>query len=181
MQEVVLVIASALISGLLATVITIYSQKKSRYYDRKMRVFETLMSYRYMIASEESVKALNSIDVIFYEDKAVRDAFKDFLNETDKKQELNPNIEDKHLKLLEVMSQALKLGDIHWDDIKHTYYPIGLMEKIEEETALRKAQLQSASVKLKDDTSQKNVPTNNQMYQELLLRIMPELLKDPDK
>lgn len=181
MQEIVLVIASALISGLIATVITIYSQKKDRLYDRKMRIFETLMSYRYMIASEESVKALNSIDVIFYKDKAVRDAYKEFLNEADKKQELNPNIEDKHLKLLEVMSQALKLGDIHWDDIKHTYYPIGLMERIEEENALRKAQLQSASAKLKENASQKNAPVNNQMYQELLISIMPELLKNPDK
>ena len=103
MGNVALVIITALISGLLATIITIWWQKRAQIFARKMRVFETLMAYRYMISSEESVKTLNSIDVIFYKDKAVRDAYKDFLNEASKKPELNPNIEDKHLKLLEMM------------------------------------------------------------------------------
>src|SRR5699024_12377158 len=48
-------IVTALISGLLATVLTIFWQKKETLYNRKMKIFETLMSYRYMIASEESV------------------------------------------------------------------------------------------------------------------------------
>ena len=75
MGNVALVIITALISGLLATIITIWWQKRAQIFARKMRVFETLMAYRYMISSEESVKTLNSIDVIFYKDKAVRDAY----------------------------------------------------------------------------------------------------------
>lgn len=128
MENIALVIITALISGLLATLVTIWWQRRAGIFASKMRIFETLMSYRYMISSEESVKALNSIDIIFYKDKMVRQAYKDFLNEANKRPELNPNIEDKHLKLLEVMSKSLNLDEIHWDDIKHTYYPNGLSE-----------------------------------------------------
>lgn len=116
MTNLLLVIVTSLISGLLATVLTIWWQYKSSTISQKMRVFETLMSYRYMISSEESVKALNSIDVVFYKDSEVRAAYKDFLNEADKKPEFNPNIADKHLKLLDTMTKALKLGDIHWQN-----------------------------------------------------------------
>lgn len=123
MENIALVIITALISGLLATLVTIWWQRRAGIFASKMRIFETLMSYRYMISSEESVKALNSIDIIFYKDKMVRQAYKDFLNEANKRPELNPNIEDKHLKLLEVMSKSLNLDEIHWDDIKHMLLP----------------------------------------------------------
>lgn len=180
MGNVALVIITALISGLLATIITIWWQKRAQIFARKMRVFETLMAYRYMISSEESVKTLNSIDVIFYKDKAVRDAYKDFLNEASKKPELNPNIEDKHLKLLEMMSKSLKLEGIHWDDIKLTYYPNGLSEKLQEETVLRKMQIQNAAATIQHSESQVNTPSSNQFNQQLLAQILPELIRNPE-
>lgn len=90
MNNVILVVTTALISGLLATMVTIWWQRRSATYSRKLCVFETLMSYRYMISAEESVKTLNKIDVIFYNDKDVRKAYSDFLNEADKKSEFNP-------------------------------------------------------------------------------------------
>ena len=180
MGNVALVIITALISGLLATIITIWWQKRAQIIARKMRVFETLMAYRYMISSEESVKTLNSIDVIFYKDKAVRDAYKDFLNEASKKPELNPNIEDKHLKLLEMMSKSLKLEGIHWDDIKLTYYPNGLSEKLQEETVLRKMQIQNAAATIQHSESQVNTPSSNQFNQQLLAQILPELIRNPE-
>lgn len=180
MGNVALVIITALISGLLATIITIWWQKRAQIFARKMRVFETLMAYRYMISSEESVKTLNSIDVIFYKDKAVRDAYKDFLNEASKKPELNPNIEDKHLKLLEMMSKSLKLEGIHWDDIKLTYYPNGLSEKLQEETVLRKMQIQNAAATIQHSESQANTPSSNQFNQQLLAQILPQLIRNPE-
>ena len=180
MDNVVLVIITALISGLLATILTIWWQSRTRIFSGKLRVFETLMAYRYMISSEESVKALNSIDIIFYKDRAVRKAYKDFLNEADKKPELNPNIADKHLKLLEEMSKVLKLGEIHWDDIKRTYYPKGLSEKLQEETLLRKMQIQSAAAAIQHDEIQENTPSSDQFNQQLLVQILPELIRNPE-
>lgn len=145
MEQIILVICTALISGLFATIITLWWQKKSALYNEKMDIFKTVMSYRYKISSEESVSALNAIDVVFYRDTEVRRAYVDFLNEADKKPEFNPNINDKHLKLLEEIAKALNLKDIHWDDIKRSYYPKGLSEKTREEDTLRKIQIQNAS------------------------------------
>ena len=56
MENIALVIITALISGLLATLVTIWWQRRAGIFASKMRIFETLMSYRYMISSEESVK-----------------------------------------------------------------------------------------------------------------------------
>lgn len=180
MADIILVIVTALISGLLATVVTILWQRNAQIKQSKMHVFETLMAYRYMIASEESVKALNSIDVIFYKDNAVRAAYKDFLNEADKRPELNPNTADKHLKLLEEMSKALKLGDIHWDDIKRAYYPAGLSEKVQEETLLRKMQIPSAAATIQHSAAQSNTPSDDQFSQQRFAQILPGLMGNPE-
>lgn len=180
MENVVLVIVTALISGLLATVVTIWWQRRSELRRKKMKIFETLMAYRYMISHQECVNALNSIDVVFYKDKSVRKAYADFLNETDKKPEFNPNITDKHLKLLEEMSKSLGLKEIHWDDIKHSYYPTGLAQRTQDEDMLRKVQIQNALDTAKRNTEQQNTPASNQFSEQLALQLLPALIKNPD-
>lgn len=177
MGNIFLVIVTALISGLLATVLTIFWQKKETLYNRKMKIFETLMSYRYMIASEESVHALNSIDVIFYKDSDVRRAYSEFLDEAEKKPEMNPNIADKHLRLLEEIAKVLKLKGIHWDDIKHSYYPNGLSEKLQEEDMLRKLQLQNAMSSTEINNTVQNMSSQAQFSQQLVEQLLPELIK----
>ena len=180
MGNIILVITTALISGLLATLVTLWWQKRTAVYNSKMKIFETLMSYRYMIVAEESVHALNSIDVVFYKESSVRKAYADFLNEADKKPELDPNIADKHLKLLEEMAKSLKLKNIHWDDIKHSYYPNGLREKTQEETLLRKVQIQNAINANEAQKQQQNTPMQDQFNQQLMVQLLPELLKNPE-
>lgn len=180
MTDVILVIVTALISGLFATIITLWWQSKAAVKKSKMKIFETLMAYRYRIIAEPSVHALNSIDVIFYNDKNVRQAYADFLNETAKRQEMNPNTADKHLKLLEEMAKALKLKDIHWDDIKQAYCPNGLSEKIREEELLRKMQLQTTINAIELQKGQQNTPSQEQINQQTVLQLIPELLKNPE-
>lgn len=180
MNEVVLVIVTALISGLLATLVTIWWQKHSAVHKSKMQIFETLMAYRYHIVAEPSVHALNSIDVVFYKNENVRCAYNEFLNEAAKRPEMNPNTGDKHLKLLEEMAKALNLKDIHWDDIKQAYCPNGLFDKIREEEMLRKMQLQTTANAIEAQKNQQNTPTQDQINQQLMLQLLPELIKNPD-
>ncbi len=180
MSEIIMLVATALISGLLATLITIWWQGKVAIRNSKMKIFETLMSYRYWIVAEPSVHALNSIDVIFYKDDNVRRAYNDFLNEAAKRPEMNPNTADKHLKLLEEIAKALNLKNIHWDDIKQAYCPNGLSEKIHEEEMLRKMQLQSVANSLETQKDQQNTSTQEQANQQLLAQILPELIKNPE-
>ncbi len=180
MENIVLVVVTALISGLLATIVTIWWQHRSELRRKKMVIFETLMSYRYMISNQESVNALNSIDIVFYKDEAVRKAYAAFLNETGKKPEFNPNTADKYLKLLEEMSKSLGLKDIHWDDIKQCYYPNGLAEKIQDEQMLRKVQIQNAMDTARQNAERQNTPASNQFNEQLALQLLPVLLKNPE-
>lgn len=71
MNNTFLVIMTALISGLCATLVTLVWQHRTRIYTNKMNIFRTLMSYRYMISDERCVAALNSIDVVFYKDTKI--------------------------------------------------------------------------------------------------------------
>lgn len=143
MDEILLVVISALISGLIATIITLWWQKRTEAYNRKMKVFETLMIYRIpgVLHFKENVHSLNSIDVVFYDDENVRKAYKDFLSETDKTKEMNPNIQDKHLRLLEEMAKSLGLNKLCWEDIKHPYFPIGYSDLLKDEEAIRKTSI----------------------------------------
>lgn len=180
MDNVFFVIVTALISGLFATLVTIWWQGRAAVRKSKMKIFETLMAYRYMIVAEPSVHALNSIDVVFYKDENVRRAYSDFLNEAAKRPEMNPNTADKHLKLLEEMAKALNLKNIHWDDIKQAYCPNGLFERLREEELLRKMQIQTAANALEVQKEQQNTPAQEQVNQQILLQILPELIKNPD-
>lgn len=143
MKEVFLIIVTALISGLLATIITLLWQKKTASYNRKMKVFETLMMYRIPGTThfKENVQALNSIDVVFYDDKKVRNAYKAFLNEAEKPLDMNPNTLDKHLRLLEEMAKTLGLKKLCWEDIKRPYFPNGYSEILKDEEAMRKTSI----------------------------------------
>ena len=180
MENIALVVITALISGLLATIVTIWWQHRSELRRKKMDIFETLMSYRYMISNQESVNALNSIDIVFYKDEAVRKAYAAFLNETGKKPEFNPNTADKYLKLLEEMSKSLGLKDIHWDDIKQCYYPKKKKKKIQDEQMLRKVQIQNAMDAARQNAEQQNTPASNQFNEQLALQLLPVLLKNPE-
>ena len=82
--------------------------------------------------------------------------------------------------LLEVLSKSLNLGEIHWDDIKHTYYPNGLSEKLQEETILRKMQIQNTAAAIQHSGEQANTPSSAQFNQQLLAQILPELIRNPE-
>ena len=178
MDNTLLVIMTALISGLCATLVTLVWQHRTRIYTNKMNVFRTLMSYRYMISDERCVAALNSIDVVFYKDKQIREAYKGFWDETMKPQAPTQNgvILDKFLKLLEEMGKVLGLKDIHWDDIKRDYYPTGLSEKLEGERLLRQLQLQKAMEKNTGYNQQEITPD----VQIAVLNMITELSKNPE-
>ena len=181
MEQWYYLLITAFVSGLLATVVTIYWQRRTAKFERKMNVFNTLMSHRYLIASEVNVNAFNTIDVVFYKDNEVREAYKSFLDETSKTPISVQQIDDSFLKLLDVMANSLKLHDIHWDEIKHYYYPIGLSERLTEETTLRKLQIKSVSSSINNAKSEQNDSQNNKMLEKAFLSILPSLIEDPSK
>ena len=138
------IIISAVLSGLLATSITLLWQSRSDKIRLKREIFTTLMAYRYNIAAAESVKALNCVQVVFYDNNNVRDAWTKFKAMADKQPFVQQDIVDAHISLLEEIAKTLKYKNINWTEIKSSYYPEAIAEEINEGKALRKAQLQIA-------------------------------------
>ena len=79
-----------------------------------MEIFNILMATRYNRCTIEYVRALNSIDVVFYDSKKVRKAWSDYYSVL---QNPTPNsnlIFDKELLLIEAMAQDLHYTNIKW-------------------------------------------------------------------
>ncbi|MBQ8636660.1 MAG: hypothetical protein IJ423_01530 [Clostridia bacterium] len=145
-----------LCSGLIATIVTIWWQAIHQKKLDKKRIFTILMSKRYEISAEESVEALNMIDVVFYKSDKVRKAWKEF-NEVTKAPESdtkNQMISDKHLRLLEVIAEDIGYKEIRWDDIKQYYYPVGLSDRKRDEAVLRRVQIDANLAQIKSHQEQ---------------------------
>lgn len=176
------ILISAVLSGIFATVVTLWWQNKLRIRQEKVHIFTTLMSKRYDITSEDCVEALNMIDVVFYKDTKVRTAWREFkaatdMPESDAKSQI---IADKHLKMLEVMAESIGYKNIRWDDIKQYYYPVGLSDRKRDETILRRVQIDAALSQIKKEDAHhgnaERVDPADEMKQQLTMR----MLNDPD-
>lgn len=178
MTNTILLIATSLISGLLATVITLIVQSKIQKKQAKHKIFENLMSYRYALHLQESVNELNKIDVIFYENENVIKAWKEFKAEALRagKDTDNPNIlQDKQLKILEEMAKVLGYKKINWVEIKDFYYPKGLADKIQTEVIINTKELENT---ISSNSNQKS--TQLSMEQQMGIEIIKEVIQHPE-
>ena len=157
MDNIQVAIISALISGIFATIITLFWQNYTQKKTIKNNIFNTLMAYRFKLSEYESVKALNSIQVIFYKHESVLQAWKNFKQETDRIPPDNKRIEDAYIKLLEEVGKACGYRNIKWDEIKDYYYPQFLADEIDENQRLRKANLQRAEMDLNNQQKVQSV------------------------
>ncbi len=181
MENTLLVIITALCSGLVATLVTIWWQAKHQKKIDKNNIFTILMSKRYEISAEESVEALNMIDVVFYKSDKVRKAWKDFNDATNAPESdtKNQNIIDKHLRLLEVIAEDIGYKEIRWDDIKQYYYPEGLSDMKRDEAILRRVQIDANLAQIKsrqEQTESSQVEPQADFNNQMLLKV----LENPD-
>jgi hypothetical protein len=104
-------------------------QKQAERRHQRLHIFATIMQYRRYLYFEESVKALNMIDVVFHDNKEVRDAWKDLYSAYGDER-LNTNEggrikEDLVYNLLRAMANDLGFAsDFNADDIRRIYYPM---------------------------------------------------------
>lgn len=174
MDNLWLVLVTSLLSGLIATIITLIVQGNNEKKKEKREVFSTLMAHRYLIHDKDNVETLNKIDAVFYKEKKVREKWTDFMNTVQKKDADQNLINDKYLKLLEIMADAVGYRDISWDEIKQAYSPKGLIDKIMEESALRRAQIQQMT----HDYTQDRV--NPMTAQEIGMQFILKALDSPN-
>lgn len=148
MENIITIIVSAILSGVFATIITLWWQNKSEKTKVRREIFTTLMAYRYNISHTESVKALNCVQAVFYDCENVKQAWIKFKNAADKQPFSKQNLEDAHITLLEEIAKVLKYKNINWQEIKDFYYPERLAQELNDTEILRKAQIEVAKMNL---------------------------------
>lgn len=143
MMEIINIIALIIIP-VLAVVIGQKLQVRSQKRNDKMQIFKTLMTSRIFGWTNESVQAMNLIDVVFADDKAVRKQWKICF---DKMCVENPTDTDlskiklEREKLLEAMAKSLGYKDIiTWESIQNPYIPKGMTDLMAQQQAYQNNQ-----------------------------------------
>lgn len=181
MKEFLIVITTALFSGLVATITTIFWNHNEQAKGEKRKILSILMSKRYDIISMESVNALNMIDVIFYKSDNVRNAWQEFMRATELPEaQTKPQIiNDKYLRLLEEIAKDIGYNKINWEDIKHYYIPIGLSNSLQEEATLRRVQIDAGLAQI-NASNAKTGSTQASKKEEMVNQLIIEAMKNPD-
>ena len=142
-MEIINIIALIIIP-VIAVVIGQKLQVCSQKRNDKMQIFKTLMTSRIFGWTNESVQAMNLIDVVFADDKAVRKQWKICF---DKMCVENPTDTDlskiklEREKLLEAMAKSLGYKDIiTWESIQNPYIPKGMTDLMAQQQAYQNNQ-----------------------------------------
>jgi hypothetical protein len=120
----------------------------------RFNVFATVMQGRAEIWSEDTVRALNSIDIAFHRSAKVREAWAELFQALNAKPNVSHVIDERIRKLLKEMASDLGLADaLRLDDFGRVYFPTALGEERE----VRALERQAALARLKGVAS----PTQN--------------------
>lgn len=129
---------------IVAVVIGHHLQDRSKKRDDKMEIFKILMTSRIYGWTNESVRALNIIDIVFSDDASVIQQWKNYY---DKLCIQNPTemdikkIETEKNKLLETMANSLGYKDkITWETIQNPYIPKGMLDSMVQQQAFQNNQ-----------------------------------------
>jgi hypothetical protein len=97
---------------------------------QKLNIFSTLMQERAQIYSENAVRALNLIDVVFNESREVREAWSELFLAFQLKPYLQHVVDERLRKLLAEVANDIGLFDkLRTDDLGRVYYPIVLQQQ----------------------------------------------------
>lgn len=136
-----------LLSPLIAVWIGDCLQERSEKRRDKMQIFKVLMTSRVYGITYESINALNTIDIVFADDKKVRSAWKDlfekYLVENPSDLQLE-SIKQARDRLIEAIAVTLGYKDIiTWETIQSPYIPKGLVANQRNQEELQKGMLEA--------------------------------------
>ena len=148
-MDVISVIA-IMASPIIAVIVGQKIQDKSNKRADKMEVFKALMISRGLGWSIESVKALNTIEIVFCDDKKVLGQWKTYYDklcvEEPSDMELS-KMKTEGDKLLDVMAKSLGYKDIvTWETIQKPYIPKGLTENVSQQEQYKNAQISAMNM-----------------------------------
>jgi hypothetical protein len=101
------------------------AQRHDERQKRKLQLFGMLMQERAQIHSDNGVRALNLIDVVFNESLEVREAWSELFLAFDMKPFLQHVFDERLRKLLGAIAKDIGLADrLRNDDLGRVYYPV---------------------------------------------------------
>lgn len=134
---------------IIAVIIGQHLQNVSAKRKDKMDVFKTMMMNR-IGWSVESTRAMNIIDIVFSDDKNVRQAWSEYYHAfcvKDPDEIQLKQMQQAQDKLLEKMAISLGYKDkITWETIQNPYVPKGMMEAMDQQQIIQKGQTELAKV-----------------------------------
>lgn len=117
-------------SPVIAVVISTYLQDRKEENKAKKLLLEIMISTRHNIANEQTVRAMNTIDLFFAGNKDVRSLWNEYfvmLNNDGFSNENGIKLRyEKHMELIHAMAKAVGIHNINILDISRVYYPVGL-------------------------------------------------------
>ena len=152
MTECTLTIISIIVNCIaiiVAPIISVYIaqglQNRDKKRQDKMDVFKTLMTNRIYDWTHQSVNALNIIDIVFADDKEVRQQWKKYYDklciEQPTETELK-KIKIEKKKLLETMANSLGYKDkISWETIQNPYITKGMVDSMKQQQQFQDGQM----------------------------------------
>lgn len=146
--ENILNLTALIIIPIVAVMIGQYLQDRAKKREDKMDIFKALMTSRAFGWTNASVYALNTIEIVFSDSKAVLRQWKVYYDklcieqptETDLKK-----IQTERDKLIEVMAQSLGYKNkITWETIQNPYIPKGMVDLMEQQQKQQNSQVEIA-------------------------------------
>ena len=141
----VLNLIAVLLIPVVAVIVGQYLQEKVQKRKDKMQIFQCLMTRRITgWAALEAVNAINSIDIIFTDNKEIRNQLSVWKSKCRKDIPSEEQYREQ-CKLLELMANDLGYKDkITWDIIQNPYYPEGLNQQLTMNTQIMNGQVEWA-------------------------------------
>lgn len=142
--EAILNLIALTVIPIFAVIIGHYLQDRSKKRDDKMYIFKILMTNRIYGWTNESVWALNIIDIVFADDVTVIEQWKIYYDKLCIQNPTNMDlrkIETERNKLLEIMANSLGYKNkITWETIQNPYIPKGMLDSMAQQQEFQNGQ-----------------------------------------
>src|SRR6266566_6171649 len=128
-------------SPVIAVLVTVYLQNRKEERAHKLNLLGTLIGTRHNPTGDDSIRALNLIDVVFHDASRVRELWHEYYGMLNNEGLNNPmgwtQRQKKFLEMITEMARVLGYGKaITHLDVDRIYYPVALSEQTRKNAAL---------------------------------------------
>ncbi len=158
-------IVAIVVSPAIAVLISMWLQNRREKRQQKFYILSTLLSTRHTPITDENVRALNMIDMVFYNNTKIRELWHEYYDMLANEGLSNPlgheQRQKKNQDLIFEIAKSLGYGKaITHLDVSRVYYPVGLGEQLQ-----RSEELANELLRVLKESRGLQVIPKNQEYQ----------------